>query len=274
MPYLTYFEGPGWPTSGRSWAPMRRETVAPCRRMISSLSWPRATCHYRSPATLGDQLAATIWVGRRGGKASYSSTLTDDEVTGRLVAEGCSTQVWFDYAAAESRPVPAEIVACTGRACRERRSCGCETSAGVESQGSGVSQQRPAQPSPAAATYRPAAASPTPVPSCIAAAAPHATARRAHLGRITAIRQRPEQARQRRVPRADGAASGHRGWFSPYQFPTGGQQQPARGVSGTPPAQGVLPGPGDRTAGASRSCAPRRWRLLDPKLAPLPRSWA
>jgi acyl-CoA thioesterase FadM len=32
------------------------------------------------------------------------------EVAGRLVAEGCSTQVWYDYAAGESRAVPGEVV--------------------------------------------------------------------------------------------------------------------------------------------------------------------
>ena len=47
-------------------------------------------------------------VGRKSFVFEYRIT---DEVTGRLVAEGCSTQVWYDYAARESRPVPAEIVA-------------------------------------------------------------------------------------------------------------------------------------------------------------------
>jgi acyl-CoA thioester hydrolase len=69
------------------------------------------TCHYRSPATLGDQLVATIWVSQVGRKSFVFEYRINDEVTGRLVAEGCSTQVWFDYAAGESRPVPVEIVA-------------------------------------------------------------------------------------------------------------------------------------------------------------------
>jgi len=69
------------------------------------------TCHYRSPATLGDQLAATIWVAQVGRKSFVFEYRINDEVSGRLVAEGCSTQVWFDYTANESRPVPAEIVA-------------------------------------------------------------------------------------------------------------------------------------------------------------------
>ena len=69
------------------------------------------TCHYRSPATLGDQLTATIWVSQVGRKSFVFEYQIHDEGTGRLVAEGCSTQVWFDYAGNESRPVPAMIVA-------------------------------------------------------------------------------------------------------------------------------------------------------------------
>jgi len=69
------------------------------------------TCHYRSPATLGDQLVAAIWVSQVGRKSFVFEYRINDEVTGRLVAEGCSTQVWFDYAANESRTVPVETVA-------------------------------------------------------------------------------------------------------------------------------------------------------------------
>ena len=69
------------------------------------------TCHYRSPAVLRDQLVAMIWVAQVGRKSFVFEYRINDEVTGRLVAEGCSTQVWFDYAANESWPVPAAIVA-------------------------------------------------------------------------------------------------------------------------------------------------------------------
>jgi len=69
------------------------------------------TCHYRSPATLGDRLAVSIWVSQAGRKSFVFEYRITDEVTGRLVAEGCSTQVWYDYAANETRPVPAEIIA-------------------------------------------------------------------------------------------------------------------------------------------------------------------
>ena len=65
---------------------------------------------YRSPATLGDRLTVAIWVSQVGRKSFVFEYRITDEVTGRLVAEGCSTQVWFDYAAGESRAVPEEIV--------------------------------------------------------------------------------------------------------------------------------------------------------------------
>jgi acyl-CoA thioester hydrolase len=67
------------------------------------------TCCYRSPATLRDRPAVTIWVSRVGRKSFVFEYRITDEVTGRLIAEGCSTQVWYDYAAGESRVIPKEI---------------------------------------------------------------------------------------------------------------------------------------------------------------------
>ena len=89
-------------------APIDRRTLLP---VDFQFILAEVTCHYRSPATLGDQLAVSIWVSQVGRKSFVFEYRINDEVTGRLVAEGCSTQVWFDYAANESRPVPAEIVA-------------------------------------------------------------------------------------------------------------------------------------------------------------------
>ena len=68
------------------------------------------TCHYRSPATLRDELAVTIWVSRVGRKSFVFEYRITDETTGRLIAEGCSTQVWYDYAVSQSGAVPAGIV--------------------------------------------------------------------------------------------------------------------------------------------------------------------
>ncbi|MGQ9489209.1 MAG: acyl-CoA thioesterase [Anaerolineae bacterium] len=66
---------------------------------------------YRSPATLGDQLAIAIWVSKVGRKSFVFEYRITETRTGRLVAEGCSTQVWYDYAAGASQPVPETIVA-------------------------------------------------------------------------------------------------------------------------------------------------------------------
>jgi acyl-CoA thioester hydrolase len=68
------------------------------------------TCQYRSPVTLRDRLVVTIWVSQVGRKSFVFEYRITDDITGRLIAEGCSTQVWFDYAAGESRPVPDVIV--------------------------------------------------------------------------------------------------------------------------------------------------------------------
>jgi len=89
-------------------APIDRRTLLP---VDFQFILAEVTCHYRSPATLGDQLVATIWVAQVGRKSFVFEYRINDEVSGRLVAEGCSTQVWFDYTANESRSVPAEIVA-------------------------------------------------------------------------------------------------------------------------------------------------------------------
>jgi acyl-CoA thioester hydrolase len=68
------------------------------------------TCRYRSPATLADRLFAEIWVSSVGRKSFVFDYHISDEGSGRLIAEGCSTQVWYDYAAGESRPVPEPAV--------------------------------------------------------------------------------------------------------------------------------------------------------------------
>ena len=87
-------------------APIDRRTLLPADFQFILAE---VTCHYRSPATLGDQLTAAIWASQVGRKSFVFEYRIKDEVTGRLVAEGCSTQVWYDYAAGESRPVPKEI---------------------------------------------------------------------------------------------------------------------------------------------------------------------
>ena len=68
------------------------------------------TCHYRSPATLGDRLVVDIWVSRVGHKSFDFEYRITDSTTGRLVADGCTTQVWYEYSVGTSRPVPEEMI--------------------------------------------------------------------------------------------------------------------------------------------------------------------
>ena len=108
--YLSYFElarlsyirallGPD--------TPIDRQTMLP---VDFQFILAEVNIRYRSPATLADSLAVAIWVSQVGRKSFVFEYRITDEITGRLVAEGCSTQVWYDYAAGVSRMVPAEIV--------------------------------------------------------------------------------------------------------------------------------------------------------------------
>jgi acyl-CoA thioester hydrolase len=60
------------------------------------------TCHYRSPATLEDRLMVEIWVSKVGRKSFVFEYRLTDERSGRLVAEGSSTQVWYSVVAHRS----------------------------------------------------------------------------------------------------------------------------------------------------------------------------
>ena len=59
---------------------------------------------------MGDRLEIAIHVSRVGRKSFDFEYRLIDLNTGRLVADGRSTQVWFDYSAGESRPVPEEMI--------------------------------------------------------------------------------------------------------------------------------------------------------------------
>ena len=67
------------------------------------------TCNFRSAATLGDRLQVCIYVSQVGRKSFVFEYRIIDEVSQRLVAEGCSTQVWYSVVAhpsARSQPDP------------------------------------------------------------------------------------------------------------------------------------------------------------------------
>ncbi len=108
--YLTYFElarlayirallGEDAPIEPRTLLPVDFEFIL-----------AEVNIRYRSPATLNDTLTVAIWASQVGRKSFVFDYRMTETVTGRLVAEGCSTQVWYDYASAASRAVPEEIV--------------------------------------------------------------------------------------------------------------------------------------------------------------------
>jgi acyl-CoA thioester hydrolase len=55
------------------------------------------TCKYLSPAYLGETLLIGIRVRNPGNKSFYFEYLMQEKASGRLVAEGSSVQVMYDY---------------------------------------------------------------------------------------------------------------------------------------------------------------------------------
>jgi acyl-CoA thioester hydrolase len=68
------------------------------------------TCSYRSPVTLEDKPMVEIWVSEVGRKSFVFQYRMMDERSGRLLAEGRSAQVWYDYRAGTSVVIPEEII--------------------------------------------------------------------------------------------------------------------------------------------------------------------
>ncbi|MDQ7030936.1 MAG: acyl-CoA thioesterase [Ardenticatenia bacterium] len=64
-----------------------------------------ATCAYRSPAFLGETLEIGAGISRIGRK-SFDMVYRIEGPDGRLVAEGMTVQVMYDYRTARSRPLP------------------------------------------------------------------------------------------------------------------------------------------------------------------------
>jgi acyl-CoA thioester hydrolase len=69
------------------------------------------TCHYRSPVTLEDRPVVDVWVSQIGRKSFVFDYRMTDERTGRLLADGCTTQVWYDYQTGTSQRIPEGIIA-------------------------------------------------------------------------------------------------------------------------------------------------------------------
>lgn len=68
------------------------------------------TCRYRSPVTLEDEPVIEVWVSRVGRKSFVFEYRMTDGKNGRLLAEGHSTQVWYDYTTGTSQVIPESII--------------------------------------------------------------------------------------------------------------------------------------------------------------------
>ncbi len=66
---------------------------------------------YRAPAQLNDPLQASVYVSQVGQKSFIFQFRIEETRLGRLIAEGSSTQVCYDYAAQRSIPLPEEVKA-------------------------------------------------------------------------------------------------------------------------------------------------------------------
>jgi acyl-CoA thioester hydrolase len=69
----------------------------------------RAACDFHSPAFMGETLVVKTWPARVG---TTSFTLKYDireKGQGRLVAEGETVQVMYDYVKRSKKPIPAEL---------------------------------------------------------------------------------------------------------------------------------------------------------------------
>jgi acyl-CoA thioester hydrolase len=67
-------------------------------------------CRYRSPVMLEDKPVVEVWVSQVGRKSFVFEYRMTDEKSGRLLAEGCSTQVWYDYRTGTSQVIPETII--------------------------------------------------------------------------------------------------------------------------------------------------------------------
>ena len=67
------------------------------------------TIDFRSPAFVHETLRVGIRVSRLGTKSFECAYRVEDEATGRLVCEGRSVQVIFDYANDRSFPMPDDL---------------------------------------------------------------------------------------------------------------------------------------------------------------------
>jgi acyl-CoA thioester hydrolase len=83
------------------WKALRRELDV--RRIDFILA--DVTCRYHSPAHFGETLVVGIRVAGLGNKSFRFEYRIEDKATGRLLAEGKSVQVMYDYESQQSIPL-------------------------------------------------------------------------------------------------------------------------------------------------------------------------
>jgi acyl-CoA thioester hydrolase len=100
--YFTYFE-----TARIKYMTILMEGSSPGNYEVLDLPiiLVEATCTYKSPALLGESLSLGMGLSRFGTK-SFDLVYRLEGEDGRLVAEGKTVQVMYDYVARQAFPIP------------------------------------------------------------------------------------------------------------------------------------------------------------------------
>lgn len=69
----------------------------------------RAACDFQSPAYLGETLVVKVWPTRVGNTSFTFKYELREKTKGRLVAEGETVQVMYDYEKKSKKPIPDEL---------------------------------------------------------------------------------------------------------------------------------------------------------------------
>ena len=99
--YLTYFE-----EARAAW--FRQATGLLTYREVGIIL-ARTRCDFRSPLLPGEEIGLGARVESIGTKSFTMSYRGEERAGGRLICEGESVQVWFDYREERSVPVPDEF---------------------------------------------------------------------------------------------------------------------------------------------------------------------
>lgn len=93
-----YFRAKGLDPAAARWDPRDLDIIL-----------ARTSCDYRSPAAMGETLRVSTWPTKVGASSFALAYRVEERSTGRLVAEGESVQVCFDYATQRKKAIPDEL---------------------------------------------------------------------------------------------------------------------------------------------------------------------